>query len=333
MNTGVAVVDAVPGSREPLVTRRGIQEDSDLTPRRRRITPFRLVAVCMVLLVAGTVWWSVREFQFSNVAGQLGDLARSGLESFDSGDFTAAARDLGMAARVLDRLDRTDSSATLIRQRSREATAADGLVGESLVEILGRIDRLKHDGGTVSWERQFERDHRGAWIVMQSVLERRSDRSTPPGDPGEDRGEMSTDLSEPGGFELEYPLMLQNRQVRVRGRLPALGRLSGWGDPSEDPRPVIFAAQLEACRFDSSTDTWWVELSPDTAFLWTDIGSIRHLGFSPDATLGDAGMSEILDRQATAAGLEPGSLAVGRDARSPEGGERQPEGSGEEVSR
>jgi len=67
--------------------------------------------------------------------------------------------------------------------------------------------------------------------------------------------------------------------------------------------------------------------------LWTDIGSIRHLGFSPDATLGDAGMSEILDRQATAAGLEPGSLAVGRDARSPEGGERQPEGSGEEVSR
>ncbi|MEE3364610.1 MAG: hypothetical protein VX304_03110, partial [Planctomycetota bacterium] len=101
MNTGVAVVDAVPGSREPLVTRRGIQEDSDLTPRRRRITPFRLVAVCMVLLVAGTVWWSVREFQFSNVAGQLGDLTRSGLESFDSGDFTAAARDLGMAARVL----------------------------------------------------------------------------------------------------------------------------------------------------------------------------------------------------------------------------------------
>ena len=287
----------------------------------------------MVLLVAGTVWWSVREFQFSNVAGQLGDLTRSGLESFDSGDFTAAARDLGLAARVLDRLDRTDPSATLIRQRSREAAAADGLVGESLVEILGRIDRLKQEGGTASWERQFERDHRGAWIVMQSVLERRSDRLTTPGGPDEDRGEMSTDLAEPGGFELEYPLMLQNRQVRLRGRLPALGRLSGWGNPSEDSRPVIFAAQLEACRFDSSTDTWWVELSPDTAFLWTDIGSIRHLGFSPDATLGDAGMSEILDRQATAAGLEPGSFAVGRAVRSTEGDERQAEGGGGEVSR
>ncbi|MEE3283303.1 MAG: hypothetical protein VX311_01885, partial [Planctomycetota bacterium] len=105
MNTGVAVVDAVPGSREPLVTRRGIQEDSDLTPRRRRITPFRLVAVCMVLLVAGTVWWSVREFQFSNVAGQLGDLARSGLESFVWGDLNAPAPDQGFAPRVVDPLD------------------------------------------------------------------------------------------------------------------------------------------------------------------------------------------------------------------------------------
>jgi hypothetical protein len=99
----------------------------------------------------------------------------------------------------------------------------------------------------------------------------------------------------------------------LTGRLPALVRLSGWSDPGiEDSRPVIFAAQLEACRLDPESDTWWIQLSPDTAFLWTDIGSIRHLGFLSDAVSGDAGISEILDRQATAVGLEAVSITAGR---------------------
>ena len=334
VDTDAAVAGSLSESRGPLVTRHGIQEVSNRAPRRRRITPFRLVSVCMMLLVGGTVWWSVREFQFSNMAGQLGELTRSGLESFESGDFKAAARDLGLAAGVLDRLGRTDSTAKLIRQRSREAAAADGLIGESLVEILGRVDRLKHDGATKTWERQFERDHQGAWIVMQSVLERRCDGVKTSNEPdGGRRGETSTGLVGSGGFELEYPLLLQDRQVRLRGRLAALDRLPGWADSSDDPRPVIFAAQLEACRFESSTDTWWVELTPETAFLWTDIGSIRHLGFSPDATLGDGGISEILDRQATAAGLEPGSFAVGSASGTARADERHAEGNGGEVSR
>ncbi|GIS61187.1 MAG: hypothetical protein CM1200mP2_34120 [Planctomycetaceae bacterium] len=48
---------------------------------------------------------------------------------------------------------------------------------------------------------------------------------------------------------------------------------------------MIFAGQLEACRFDPGTETWWVELSADTAFLWTDIVSYGHLGFLPHGYL------------------------------------------------
>ena len=73
------------------MTRRGIQAEPVNTPRRRRITPFRLVSVCMALLVGVTGWGSVREVQLSSDASQLGDLIRSGLEALESGDFTTAS--------------------------------------------------------------------------------------------------------------------------------------------------------------------------------------------------------------------------------------------------
>jgi len=291
------------------VTRRGIQAEPANTPRRRRITPFRLVSVCMALLVGVTGWWSVREFQLSSDASQLGDLIRSGLEALESGDFTTASSNLGKAAGVLDRLGRDDPAADVIRHRSREASAADGLVGESLVEILGVADRLQRSGDQDAWARQFERDHRGRWLVMQSVLERPGERLREPEAEGDD--DTTKPEIRPGAFEAEFPFSVGDRPVRLVGRLPALVRLSGWSDPgNENPRPVIFAAQLEACRLDVNTDTWQIELSTDTAFLWTDVGSIRHLGFLPDEFLGDAGISELLDRQATAVGLEVDSIVV-----------------------
>ena len=290
---------------EPLVTRRGIQAESSYTPRRRRITPFRMVAVCMLLLVGVTGWWSVRQFRLSSDASQLGDLTRRGIESLESGDFTTAARDLGRAADVLDRLGRGDPAADVIRQRSREAGAADGLVGESLAEILANADRVQQSGGQAAWRRQFDRDHRGRWIVMQSILEPPSEPlDDPADDPGDGDREAAREVR-PGEFEAEYPFAVKGRPVLLTGHLPALARLAGWGDAGiEDPRPVIFAAQLETCHLDPATDTWRIELSPGTAFLWTDIGSMRHLGFLPDAILGEEGISDILNHQATAVGLQ-----------------------------
>ena len=314
VRTQEAVIDSAAKRErvEPLVTRRGIQVESSYTPRRRRITPFRLVAVCMLLLVVVTGWWSVRQFQLSSDASQLGDLTRSGIESLESGDFTTAARDLGRAADVRDRLGRGDPAADLIRQRSREAGAADGLIAESLAEILANADQVHQSGGEAAWKREFDRDHRGRWIVMQSILE-------PPSEPVDDLDDLD-DLdepvdgdweAEPGEFEAEYPFAVGDRPVRMIGRLPALARLAGWGDAGiEDPRPVIFAAQLETCHLDPATDTWRIELTRDTAFLWTDIGSMRHLGFLPDAILGEEGIADILDRQATAVGLEVDPVAA-----------------------
>ena len=263
----------------------------------------------MLVLVGVTGWWSVRQFQLSSDASQLGDLTRSGIESLESGDFTTAARDLGRAADVLDRLGRGDPAADVIRQRSREAQAADGLIDESLVEILANADRVHQSGGQAAWKRQFDRDHRGRWIVMQSILE-------PPSEPVDDLDDLDEPVdadweAEPGEFEAEYPFAVGDRPVRMTGRLPALARLAGWGDAGiEDSRPVIFAAQLEACHLDPATDTWRIELTRDTAFLWTDIGSMRHLGFLPDAIFGDEGISDILDRQATAVGLEVDPVAA-----------------------
>ena len=285
------------------MTRRGIQVEPAHTPRRRRVTPFRLVAACMVMLVAGTGWWSLGQLQLSSDAGRLRDLMRDGLESLEAGDFSTAARDLVEATDVLDRLGRKDSTADLIRQRGREAAAANGLVSVSLVDILSDADRLQRSGADGAWTREFQRDHRGHWIIMQSVLER-------PGERLDDKtGKRGRDRL-PDAFEAEYPFAVGERTVRLSGRLPGLVRLSGWGDPGdEDPRPVIFAGQLEACRFDPGTETWWVELSADTAFLWTDIVSYGHLGFLPHAIFGDEEIAAVLNRQSAAAGIDVDSLA------------------------
>ena len=324
---------------EPLVTRRGIQSESSYAPRRRRVTPFRLVAVSMLVLIGLTGWWSVRQYRLSRDAGQLGEWTRRGLESFELGAFTVAAADLGRAADVLDRLGRDDPVAAMIRQRSREAEAAGGLVGESLVKILDTADRIRQSGSADAWQRQFDRDHRGRWIVMQSILEPQQLPRSGSGldedeDEGEGEGEGESALVV-GGFEAEFPFAVGDRPVRLVGRLPDLARLPDWGDPTkassdeptkesanEDPQPVIFAAQLEAIHLDSDTDTWRIELTAGTSFLWTDIGSLRHLGFlsgtNPAADL-DASpvdnrverqISRILAVQAQAVGLDGDSVSA-----------------------
>ncbi len=320
---------------EPLVTRRGIQSESSYAPHRRRVTPFRLVAVSMLVVIGLTGWWSVRQYRLSRDAGQLGEWTRKGLESFESGAFTVAAADLGRAADVLDRLGRDDPVAAMIRQRSREAEAAGGVVSESLVEILDTADRIGQSGSADAWQSQFDRDHRGRWIVMQSILE---PQQLPMSAAGAGAGlDEREGKPEPvvGGFEAEFPFAVGDRLVRLVGRLPDLALLPDWGDPAkgssddpikdpanEGPLPVIFAAQLEAIHLDSDTDTWRIELTAGTSFLWSDIGSLRHLGFlsgtNPDADLdvnlvdnwAERQISRILKLQAQAIGLGGDSVSA-----------------------
>ncbi len=144
-----------------------------------------------------------------------------------------------------------------------------------------------------------------------------------------------------GGFEAEFPFAVGDRLVRLVGRLPDLALLPDWGDPAkgssddpikdpanEGPLPVIFAAQLEAIHLDSDTDTWRIELTAGTSFLWSDIGSLRHLGFlsgtNPAADL-DANpvdnwverqISRILKLQAQAIGLGGDSVSAVSSVRA-----------------
>jgi hypothetical protein len=144
-----------------------------------------------------------------------------------------------------------------------------------------------------------------------------------------------------GGFEAEFPFAVGDRPVLLVGRLSDLARLPDWSDPAkgssddrtkdpanEDPQPVIFAAQLEAIYLDSGTDTWRIELTAGTSFLWTDIGSLRHLGFlsgtkpaadhdaSPVDSRVERQISRILRLQAQAIGLGGDSVSAVRRVRA-----------------
>ncbi len=301
---------------EPLVTRTGIQAEPVHAPRRRLLTPFRLVGVCMLLIVGTTAWWGMQRARLASDAGRLNDVTRTGMESLAAGDFVSAARDLGLASDVLRRLGRDDPAARLIRQRGREARAAGGLVSASLIEILEVADRCVRERGSSDWDRQFDLEFQGRWIIMQSPLEvpiedprgqEASGDSLADGrDGGEDPAAVAEDgerASGPGAFWVEYPFAVGAREVRLVGQLPDLARLPSWPGAGDDASPVIFAAQLESCRLDPRTDIWQLRLETGSVFLWTDLGSLRHLGFLSDVLNSDAKIQAILDTQAGAVGL------------------------------
>ena len=72
---------------------------------------------------------------------------------------------------------------------------------------------------------------------------------------------------------------------------------------------VIFAAKLETCRLVAvrpGVMSWQVILQEDSIFLWTELASIRHLGFLSEKFQDEEQLGELLAHQARVSGLATG---------------------------
>ncbi|GIS61186.1 MAG: hypothetical protein CM1200mP2_34110 [Planctomycetaceae bacterium] len=184
------------------MTRRGIQVEPAHTPRRRRVTPFRLVAACMVMLGQGPVGGAWGSCALQRPRARLRDLMRDGLESLEAGVFSTAARDLGEATDVLDRLGRKDSTADLIRQRGREAAAAKAWSASLWLKSC-RCRSIARSGADGPGRDSFSATTADFGVIMQSVLER-------PGERLDDKTGKRGRNTLPDAFEAEYPFAVGN---------------------------------------------------------------------------------------------------------------------------
>jgi len=274
--------------RESRVTRTAIELEPEQTPRRRLVTPFRLVGLCLVLVVATTIWWGVRRGRLVEDAGKINQQVRRGLEALERGQFDEANRELNAAGDALFRLGKTDPRSRRIRQLAREARAAAGLVPVPLLEILEQVDSAHREGG--DWRQRFHDQGGGGWIIVQAPVELA----------GADQ------LQGAGEFRVDYPFLLGDREIQLSGRLPLLAQLSR---DAEESRPVIFAAKLETCRLVAvrpGVMSWQVILQEDSIFLWTELASIRHLGFLSEKIQDEEQLGELLAHQARVTGLTTG---------------------------
>ena len=278
-----------PSVRDRLKTRaRNVRvnaSDSLLRAAQRQMsifTPFRLVLLCIVALVAATMYWGWYSRAVEQAEITLNTAVQRGEAALREHDFTNAAREFQAAGESLEFLGRNDKRAQAIRQMLRESTAASQLLREPLFNIVSDAERAGREG-SLGWNDGFRTHYGECWIVMQSTIERTSDMQGNP------------------RLVIDYPLDVGGKLIVIDATLPVFEQL-----PLEnEPRNVIFAAQLKSCRIGGSENQEWiVKLQDDTAFLWSSFDTFQALGFETDEHA-ESKIHELLDEQSRLMGIEP----------------------------
>jgi hypothetical protein len=244
-------------------------------------TPFRLVIISTLVVIAGTIYWVTQQGDLETAARTLQSAREAGYAAMRAGDFFAAAGEFEEACRALDELGDGNPQEGEIRQMFREASAASQLSSMALYDIVAAAERIAPDDHT-GWEERFNALYADQWIVMQAAIDR------VPNDAGGSRN------------VIHYPLVA-GRPVDIEAALPVFDRLV----PTDGNRNVIFAAQLQSCRLVGKEDKrWQIKLNPETAFLWTDFENLRALGFAGGEADTAVAMQQLLADQSRLVGVE-----------------------------
>ena len=252
--------------------------------RKKLLTPFRLVLLGIVIVVAGTafsVWHRAR----LDEAERTWQVAREkGRTALKAGDVPTALREFQRAVRAVDVLDRDDQAARMIRQQLREVTAVDQLLSVSLPEMIRNAEETIQ-ANPLGWKERFEQTYKGRWLIMETSLVR---------------------VAETGDGDrvvIDCPLVIGTRSLEFTGASAAFRSL----DIGETPQRVILAAAVRSCELSESTPAHWVvELDPQSAFLWTDFDLYRRLGLSTGDADEDRQTRLLLTSQSKSIGIGGG---------------------------
>ncbi|SFI28053.1 hypothetical protein [Planctomicrobium piriforme] len=263
---------------------------TDQIKKSRLFSPFRIVAIVVVLMGMFTTGWLVRQSgmsQATKVAKEAGEL---GLTRIEEGNWADARQELDRAAIAMDQLGRTDPEAQTIRQYFRETQAMTNLCADPVVEVLAaarreyessKPEKAEEEKKTVSG---LANRYRGQWLIVEGVVRdvtpkkarRRQYEMTLPGRPGESEGETV--------LELNFPVL--------KDLVPVGGE-----------KPLIFAGSIIDCERDNEHDRWILRLDKNSGFLWTHLKTYLAAGFEVNSVRPEKAVLSQLNEQAVVMGV------------------------------
>jgi hypothetical protein len=231
-----------------------------ILPKRRIVTPFRLVILGASIIVAATVFAKLKSTRQGAAEWELKNAVGRAKMALGNGDLSTSAKEYQKACKALDVLERNDAQEKTIRQRYKESTAAANLLADSLFEILNKLSH-EIDSDSARPQIVFERSLTNCWIVMETIVEKMEDRD------GHSR------------VVIDFPFAVAGRPVEFEANLAIFEKLP----VDREEQKVVFAAQLQRIQLQGAEHPYWmVILQPDTAFLWTDYETFRAIGFEDE---------------------------------------------------
>lgn len=247
------------------------------TLRKKQATPVRLVLASALGVAMLTGWWVVHRRAVNEAERIVPVAARLGEQALEEHDLGEAARQFQKVRAALDLLGRDDPQARILRQSAQEIGASAHLAAAGLFDILHEAASTGPGG---SWSETFRSSYRGGWVVIDAPVAR------------------SADASFRHKFDVDLPISDGEARAVVVAELPLFERLLPVGS---EPRRLIFAAQLDACRPDPGEEgAWQIVMQPGTAFLWSTPENLARLG-----VVLDDDTNRVLSDQAERLGVSP----------------------------
>lgn len=253
-----------------------------ILPKRRIVTPFRLVILGASMIVAATMIVKLNSTQQEGAEWELKNALDKAETALKNGDFSTSAKEYQKACAALDVLNRNDAQEKSIRQRFKESTAAGNLAADSMFEILNKLTK-EIDSDSSRPQILFEKSHSHRWIVMETIVEKLKDRD----------GHTRT--------VIDFPFEVAGRPVEFEANSSVFENI--LVDRKE--QKVVFAAQLQRIQLQGAEHPYWtITLQPETAFLWTDYETFQALGFENDDAGNERITRELLAEQSRLLGIE-----------------------------
>lgn len=244
---------ARPGARTILVPDR-----PSLGDRLRRNRPM-LVGLAVVVVVLGTVAFSVYRNARRDYPALVQQGREEGIPALDDGDFDRANRILSRAAEAVEALGGQIGGAEEVRQAAREAAIFVDLIPERLEEILDERARTVDES---EWQSTFDRLYRGRSILLSAEVTGTPDTS--------------------GRFEINYRVLNRTATSPRVGRIDFEGfRLFESGGPRVGTQ-LQFGARLEGVW--SEEDGYRIQLQPESGVTITRFDALDALGWEPIET-------------------------------------------------
>lgn len=268
------------GAKKPVkgVDKKAAPQEEPLwkPPRRKLITPLRLIAVGMLAVVSLAGWWVAHQRALSQAVVVYAEASKAGRTALAKSDFVTADQQYRRAVASLDLLKREDREARLVRQLAREAAAAKGLAMIGLFDLVTEAKQTQNMAGS-DWQKVLKNSYQGDWFLLETNALQF---------PSSDRVDWTFTL----------PLVPGIEPIQVRGDL------SKWSknlDYIKKPPQFVLAGQLADIRWVGGGGKGWeIVLDSDSICLWTDATTYTTL----NGTL-DADTAATLKSQATMLGV------------------------------